>query len=216
MDSLKIYDVLKDIPEAPRPEVSPIITINTGSGSTMIREYEILDLLPENDKILRTPAEPFDFKGFNRDQSFNSLLNPVYLGNSLFETMFLNKGLGLAAPQCGIPYAVFVMGADPKNKQIMFNPVILQESAEKDSSIEGCLSYRNLFVKIPRAKAITVLWWTADGKEHTGQFEGLTARVIQHEIDHLRGRVFWEGAGDTSLKMAQIKRTKLIKKRRRP
>ncbi len=122
-----------------------------------------------------------------------------------------NDGLGLAAPQCGISYQVFVMGTK-ENKQIMYNPVILSSADEKIADVEGCLSYPGLIIKVPRPTAVQVKWQHVDGKVMEGKFTGLTARIIQHEIAHLQGVLFWEGVGKTTLAMARDKRTKYLKK----
>src|SRR5262245_28920215 len=101
-----------------------ILTINTESvlkqPTIAAKLFEIYNLVKENDPILKQVAKPFDFA--------NPPVSPIYLSHSLFETMFKNKGIGLAAPQVGIPYRVFVMGGDKDNKQVFFNPMIIEFS----------------------------------------------------------------------------------------
>ena len=190
-----------------------IIRINTDSAFPTLQEYEVYKLVDENNPVLHTKAKPYDFGAYVREgKQYNSPENPYYLASSLFETLFKHDGLGLAAPQCGIPYAVLVIGTR-ESKQVMFNPVItrvVDETVEKD--VEGCLSYPGLIIKVPRSKAIEVKWQGLDGKEQSGIFTGLTARVIQHEIAHLLGLDFWYPAGDMTLHLAKKKREKLLKK----
>lgn len=184
----------------------------TPSGAVGYADFTILPLVPENSPVLVTPTKPFEFVPQSLFTKGKLEQDPIFLAMSLFETMFKNKGLGLAAPQCGIPLAVIVLGMDRDNKQVMFNPVIVQQSEETSVSDEGCLSYPHLFVKVKRSQAIRVAFQDATGAKQVQEFVGLTARVIQHEIDHLRGRVFWETVGPTTLTLARNRRKKLAKK----
>lgn len=172
-------------------------------GST-VASFEIYKFVDENDPILKAPTLPFDFQ--------NPPIDPAYLATSLFETMFKAKGLGLTASQVGLPYSVFVCGYDNSNKQVFFNPKIVEESEEKVLDIEGCLSFRNMFVNIERPKEIVVAYQHVNGEYRTAKFEGLTARVVCHEIDHINGITFNKRCGKLSWMLAKEKREKLNKK----
>lgn len=211
------YPTLKIVDDAPiaRPAPEGYITINTLPGQAAVKTFEILPLVKETDPILRQKAEPFVFGQVTFTDKERLMKDPIYLGFSLFETMFKHKGLGLSAPQCGISLQVLVLGADQDTKQVMFNPMIIQESPEIVVKEEGCLSYKHLFVKVPRSEAIRVSFQDARGQRQFQDFVGLTARIVQHEIDHLRGNLFWQRAGGTTVAMARERRKKLLKKESR-
>ena len=123
------------------------------------------------------------------------LSNPPYdiaeLNNSMILFREKNLGLGLAANQVGIPYRVIsVKGFDT----CLFNPKIVYSSAEEQYSEEGCLSFPNLIVKVKRAISIRVRYTDVYGETSIKSFTGLTARIIQHEIDHLDGKLFYNRA----------------------
>lgn len=141
------------------------------------------------------------------------LLNPVELYTDLAETMLSHNGLGLAAPQIGVNARAFVM----RSEQIIgvFNPRIVDRSTETIVLEEGCLSYPNLFVKIRRPKKIRARYTLPDGETVTRVFDGMTARVFQHETDHLNGLLFTRLAGSIRLESAKKKAKKLNRIKRR-
>ena len=104
------------------------------------------------------------------------------------QTMDANNGIGLAAPQIGISKRIIIVKGDKEN-QAFLNPKILKQSKEKEEDEEGCLSFPGLFVKVKRAQRVEVLAVTPKGKEVKIETEGLAARIFQHEIDHLNGKL---------------------------
>lgn len=104
------------------------------------------------------------------------------------QTMDANNGIGLAAPQVGISKRVIIV-KDDKENQAFLNPQILKQSKEKEEDEEGCLSLPGLFLKIKRTQRVEVLALTAEGKEVKIEAKGLAARIFQHEIDHLNGKL---------------------------
>ncbi len=100
-------------------------------------------------------------------------------------TMYEFKGIGLAAPQIGENKQIFVADVEGK-RMVLINPRILTREGEERGE-EGCLSIPEVTVEIPRAKRIEVEGWNEKGEKIREKFEGLLARVIQHEIDHLHG-----------------------------
>lgn len=137
----------------------------------------IYDLVKPDHPLLSTKLDKFDFA--------NPPINPVELVNNLIETMRENKGLGLSANQVGLPYRVFVLhSAEPL---AMFNPNIVDQTSDEVKLDEGCLSFPNLFLPIKRPTAIKIRFQDAFGQFHTEKFIGMTARCIQHELDHLNG-----------------------------
>lgn len=134
-------------------------------------------LVDHKDEVLKTPTEKFDFK--------NPPTDPIQLSRDLAETMILNQGLGIAAPQIGMPYRAFAMMAS--KIIVCFNPRIVDTSTETVTLEEGCLSYPGLLVKVKRPKIIKVRYEEPNGETVTKTWDGMTARVFQHELDHLDG-----------------------------
>jgi peptide deformylase len=99
------------------------------------------------------------------------------------------NGVGLSANQVGIPFRVFVMRSSPENF-VCFNPKIVYYSEDTETLEEGCLSFPLVNVKIKRSKHIRVRFQVPSGETVSMSFDGLTARVFQHEIDHLDGKLF--------------------------
>ena len=112
----------------------------------------------------------------------------------MFETMKLNKGVGLAAPQVGVLRRVIVIDItgvidEKEAKYVLINPVIIKSSGEQCID-EGCLSFPNMFGKVKRPMNITVETLDENGKKVNITAEGFLAQVIAHEIDHLNGVLF--------------------------
>lgn len=105
---------------------------------------------------------------------------------NLVETMIHNQGVGLAAPQCGIHKQIIVVLVNDEPK-VMVNPEIIFTSKETEICEEGCLSIPGTFIEKERNKTVTVKYRNLKGHPHLETHEGLVARVIQHEIDHLQG-----------------------------
>lgn len=117
--------------------------------------------------------------------------------DDMAETMYANDGVGIAAPQVGVPIRAVVIDVDKKKRYDLINPVITyREGSVIDS--EGCLSCPNLFGDVERAEKVRVKYLTRFGKEKELEAEGLLARCIQHEIDHLNGRLFIDIAQNIS------------------
>ncbi len=103
------------------------------------------------------------------------------------EIMYRYKGIGLAAPQVG--YLQRIIIADTGEGLLaLINPEIVQQEGNARQD-EGCLSLPEVRVEVPRSESIAVRAWDADGKERQLELKGLSARVVQHEIDHLNGRL---------------------------
>lgn len=158
----------------------------------------ILNLVDCNDPILKQELEPFNFS--------NPPINPLDLVTDLAETMIHNNGIGLSANQCGLPYRVFVMIGSELIP--CFNPRIVDMSSETILMEEGCLSYPNLFVKVKRPRRIKVRFADPNGKIRTETFDGLTARVFQHELDHLDGINYQQRANRYHLEQARKRKPK--------
>jgi peptide deformylase len=134
------------------------------------------------------------------------------LVSNMTETMYAAQGVGLAATQVDVHLQVIVVDiSESKNQlQVFINPEILAQSGEEESE-EGCLSVPGIYEKVRRAEKITVKAQDANGQPFTLEADGFLAVCLQHEVDHLRGRVFVENL--SQLKQGRI-RTKLKKRQR--
>lgn len=147
--------------------------------------YELVD---KNDPILKTPTELFNFD--------NPPLDPQELFENLKETLIETKGIGLAANQVGLPYRVLVAGhhSQPDEIAVLFNPRIVDYSGEQQYGEEACLSFPGIFMKVKRFDTIRVRYQLEDGQTDTKALDGFSARIIQHEVDHLDGLTFFDRA----------------------
>ena len=111
----------------------------------------------------------------------------------MFETMYKNIGVGLAAPQIGRNIRLFVVDVregDEPSKRVFINPVIINRSKHKVKLEEGCLSLPDIAANVSRPDSITVKALNLEGEEFVLEADGFLARCIQHEYDHLEGIVF--------------------------
>jgi len=168
----------------------------------------IYDLVDSKNEQLHEKTELFDFA--------NPVIDPIDLFNNMRDSIIKYKGLGLSNNQCVVPFkpvSMFVIGnySDPESIYPFFNPKIVDSYGEKVYMDEGCLSYPDLIIKIKRFEKVRVRFTNQFGDTNTANFEGLTARVIQHEFDHLNGVVFTDIANRYHLDKANKYRDKLIK-----
>lgn len=131
----------------------------------------------------------------------------------MLETMYDAKGIGLAATQVDVHLRVIVIDVSEERNEplVLINPAITWASAEKQRQEEGCLSVPGIYDGVERPVAVRVTALDGDGKERSLEAEGLLAICVQHEMDHLMGKVFVEYL--SPLKRNRIK-TKLVKRRR--
>jgi peptide deformylase len=141
-----------------------------------------MKLVEYNDPILVTECLPFPFE--------LPPFDPIEFAKTLVKFMYENEGIGLAANQVGVNYRIFSMRAHPENF-VCFNPRIVWKSDTTIELEEGCLTYPGMLVKIVRPQHIRVRFNTPNGQIMTKQFTGMSARIFQHELDHLDGKVFY-------------------------
>lgn len=115
------------------------------------------------------------------------------LVKDMTETMFDANGIGIAAPQVNVGLQVAIINAKDDPFPII-NPVIIKRSIRKNSAEEGCLSIPGVFGIVPRPSTVTVRYLDRRGAVVTQELSGLFARVFQHEIDHLNGKLFIDRA----------------------
>lgn len=143
----------------------------------------------------------------------------IKLAEDMMETMYDAPGIGLAAPQIGVLERLIVMDCAKKEDEepdpiIMVNPTIIASSEENSVYEEGCLSIPEHFAEITRPEFVQVEWIDLGGKQHSEEFNGLKSTCVQHEIDHLNGKLFIDYLGPMkrqliTRKMQKFKREKL-------
>ena len=165
-----------------------------------------MKLVTKNEEVLRQKAKVYDFE--------NPPMDTLELRDKLVNTMIDEGGIGLAAPQVGVPYRVFVMrGKDKDESMFIANPEILEFSDEKETMEEGCLTggLEGIFCHLTRPAAISARWQNEDGDWRELSFDGYSARCFQHEMDHLDGILFIDHASQLKLERAVKKKNKRIK-----
>ncbi|HBQ36146.1 MAG TPA: peptide deformylase, partial [Rhodobacteraceae bacterium] len=142
------------------------------------------------------------------------------LSADMLETMYNAPGIGLAAPQIGISKRLIVMdcikeeGAKPQ-PMAMFNPEVVWSSKDMNVYEEGCLSIPEQYADVERPAAVTVKWIDVDGAACEGRFDALWATCVQHEIDHLEGKLFIDYLRPLKRQMITRKMVKLKRERAR-
>ena len=133
------------------------------------------------------------------------------LVEKMTDIMLENKGVGLAAPQAGVPLRLFIISLDASREavKVFVNPTVTP-SGELDAVDEGCLSVPGIYTKIRRYKKCKVIATDLNGKEFTEEAEGLYARALQHEYDHIEGTTIADRMGSA----AKIAHRKQLKKLR--
>lgn len=152
-----------------------------------------LTLLPDNDPILRQVAEPVTEFG---DELYQ-------LCRAMAKVMVENNGVGLAAPQVGISKRIIVANVGITGG-LLINPEIIEQSGEYKYR-EGCLTFPGLFLEIKRAQKVTVRYQEIEGKFREATMHNFFAVIIQHEIDHLNGKLFVERVSPMALALARKK-----------
>ncbi|WP_142416290.1 peptide deformylase [Bartonella massiliensis] len=151
------------------------------------------------DPILREVSKPVE----QVDAALQQLVD------DMLETMYHSHGVGLAAIQIGIPLRMLVMDVSPndapKNPLVIINPEILWLSDERNVYKEGCLSIPDYFAEVERPKRLRVRYQNREGKQTEIEADDLLATCLQHEIDHLDGRLFIDY-------ISKIKRDMVIRK----
>ena len=156
-------------------------------------------ILTEPNKILRQVSLPVEKIGKEEQVLMDDML----------ETMYMAKGIGLAAIQVGVPKRIIVMdiGNRDKEKEPMYfvNPIIKNKNSEHSTYEEGCLSVPNQFAEVDRPSTCEVEFLDYDGNKKILKASGLLATCIQHEMDHLEGILFIDY-------LSKLKKMMIVKK----
>lgn len=148
-----------------------------------------LPIVTYDDPLLRQVCKPVDLQNPDLDQ----------LIENMFETMYEAQGVGLAAPQVGELIQLFVMDADPLTEEVeepdygpmvFINPKMIETGGDQVELEEGCLSIPEVRDKVKRPDLVEISWTDRALKNRKATFNGWTSRVIQHEFDHLMGKLF--------------------------
>lgn len=161
-------------------------------------------------QVLRKIAQPItsDYPGLND------------LVANMFETMHHADGVGLAAPQVGLSIRVFVIDLTPmadddekftNYKKVFINPEIIDFSEDTCIMEEGCLSVPDIHENVTRSNSIRIRYQDEHFVNHEDTFEGYEARVIQHEYDHLEGKVFTDRVSPIRKQLIKSKLTGIAK-----
>ncbi len=163
----------------------------------------LLKILRYPDPQLHTVARPVEVV----DDATRQLVD------DMLETMYQADGVGLAATQVNVHKRVIVIDTSEQRDQplVLINPELIERSEEMNVGDEGCLSVPEIYEKVSRHTRVRVRALDRDGQPHEVEAEGLLSICIQHEMDHLMGKVFVEYL--STLKRDRIK-TKMIKKTR--
>lgn len=139
------------------------------------------------------------------------------LAADMLETMYYERGIGLAAVQVGVLKRMLVADVEwdedkgPGEQHVLINPEILSDSDEMNKYKEGCLSFPDQFAEVTRPKSVKVRYLDLNGKQQEQEFEGLLATCVQHEIDHLNGIVFVDHISSLKRDMI-VRKLKKLKK----
>lgn len=136
--------------------------------------------------------------GYNDIEKFES---------DMIKLMLDERGMGLAANQIGVTKRFFAIGHDSfdtfEKPVIIWNPQIIMQSKEKVIDVEGCLSFKDIFVKVERPETIEVQYETTKGQTKYARLEGMESKCFQHEHDHLEGITFNQRVSKLRWQMAK-------------
>src|SRR5690606_32551515 len=159
-----------------------------------------LPIVAYGDPVLRKKAEDIDEDYPNLKQLIDDML----------ETMYAARGVGLAAPQVGLSIRLFVIDASPfaeddedgegdpalqDFKKVLINPIIIEEKGEKWGFSEGCLSIPDISEEVMRPSDVVINYLDEHFEEQEVELSGLAARIVQHEYDHIEGKLFVDKLG---------------------
>lgn len=162
-------------------------------------------------EILHYPDERLHLKAIPVEKFDDKLKELV---SDMAETMYQSNGIGLAASQVNVQQRLFVMDlareGEPSQLMALINPVILSKEGQSIGE-EGCLSVPGVYEKVTRAEKITVQYQDEEGNKHIKECTGLMSICIQHEIDHLDGKVFVDYLSNLKQNFIKKKMKKLFR-----
>lgn len=162
-----------------------------------------MKILTHPDPGLRKKSEPVD----KIDESIRSLVD------NMVEKMFKADGMGLAAPQVGEYLRIFVVDVED-DFHVFVNPEVTSTGGKEETAEEGCLSVPGVNAEVTRPNQVEIEGYDLDGEKFKLNREGMAARVVQHEMDHLKGILFFDRLSDArrSLLMSEYEKQESEKK----
>jgi peptide deformylase len=139
-----------------------------------------MDIITLGNELLRQKTEPV--------KTFDAALGKTI--EEMIEALHAGKGVGLAGPQIGLLKRLFVVHIDGDVPRVFINPSIIETSPETVKYEEGCLSIPGIWADVIRPRTVKIQAWNERGRPFTLETEGILARVILHEYDHLEGVLF--------------------------
>ena len=144
---------------------------------------------------------------WTRDDSIAGYDDIEKFESDMIKLMLDERGMGLAANQIGVTKRFFAIGHDSfdtfEKPVIIWNPQIIMQSKEKVIDVEGCLSFKDIFVKVERPETIEVQYETTKGQTKYARLEGMESKCFQHEHDHLEGITFNQRVSKLRWQMAK-------------
>ncbi|MDR1863774.1 MAG: peptide deformylase [Treponema sp.] len=139
------------------------------------------------------------------------LIGPEYqrIAEDLIEGLREGKGIGLAGPQVGLMERIFAIHVEGDIPRIFINPSIVETSQELAKYEEGCLSIPGIYAEVVRPKTVKIQAWNEKGRPFSMEADGILARVILHEFDHLEGILFID-------RLPEQKRNRILAKMEKP
>lgn len=186
------------------------ILLTSKSDFKIVIIQMIYPIVPYGDPILRKVAVDIEKDSMDVKQ----------LAEDMFDTMYTASGVGLAAPQIGLGIRMFVVDGRPMNedeepkdqdsslidfKKVFINAQILEENGEEWGFEEGCLSIPGIRADVFRPEYVKIKYVDTDWNEHVEVYEGLAARIIQHEYDHIDGILFTDHLNAVKKRMLKNK-----------
>lgn len=177
----------------------------------------VLPIVAYGDPVLRKKGKEID----KEYPKFNELLD------NMFETMYNAMGVGLAAPQIGLPIRLFLVDTKPFSddeelskeeqevlgnfRKIFINAKILEETGDEWNFNEGCLSIPDIREDVSRNNTIKIEYLDENFEKHVEKYDGLIARVIQHEYDHIEGKLFTDKLSTLKKRLLKAKLANISK-----
>jgi peptide deformylase len=168
----------------------------------------IYPIVAYGDPVLKRKAKDLD-------QNYKDLPKLI---EDMFETMYEAHGVGLAAPQIGLSIRLFVVDAEPMDeenlkgfKKAFINPVIVEQEGEEWPYEEGCLSIPGYRAEVMRQPKIKLEYYDEQWNKKVETFDGMAARVIQHEYDHIEGVLFTDHLSSIKKRLIQGKLSNISK-----
>lgn len=173
-----------------------------GAPTVPVKQFKPYQLVEQNDPILTTKVKDFDFS--------DPTLDSAEIASRLVETAKYHRVYGIAANQCGLNHRVFVAGSDD-NFVAFYNPVLISSDSEILMQ-ESDLSNMGLLLHVKRPKSIVLQYQDYDGETKLVQFEGLTARIVQQNLDRINGVDFKSKVSPLILERAKKALNKKVKR----